>query len=129
MIAIFDNRDNLKAFNRTCTILTLPLFTDNNIAFFKDYHRVIRAICTALDKLQSEEYAYTGILWPTFFITVKKMRELQTNNDVAVCLPLGTVWIESVQERFDKILINAEYKVAMVLHPPLRCSLMSDVDN
>ena len=37
------------------------------------------------------------------------MRELQTNNIVAVCLPLGMVLIESVQERFDKVLSNTEY--------------------
>ena len=58
----FDNGDNLKAFNRACTILTLPLITNNDIAFFKEYHRVMRPICTALHKLQSEENAYTGIL-------------------------------------------------------------------
>ena len=100
LIAIFDNRDNLKAFNRACTTLTLSLFTNNDIAFLKDYHRVMRPICTALDKLQSEEYAYTEILWPTLFITVKKLPEHQTNNNVAVCLALVTVLIESVQERF-----------------------------
>ena len=129
LIAIFENRDNLKAFNQACTILTFPLFTNNDMAFFKDYHRVMRPICTALDKLQSEEYVCTGILWLAFFITVKKMRELQTNKNVAVCLPLGTVLIESVQERFDTVLSNTEYQVAMVLHQHFRLSLMSDADN
>ena len=129
LIAIFENRDDLKAFNQACTILTFPLFTNNDMAFFKDYHRVMRPICTALDKLQSEEYVYTGILWLAFFITVKKMRELQTNTNVAVCLPLGTVLIESVQERFDTVLSNTEYQVAMVLHQHFRLSLMSDADN
>ena len=42
LIAIFDNGDNLKAFNRACTILTLPLFTNNDIAFLKEYHGVMR---------------------------------------------------------------------------------------
>ena len=62
LIAIFDHRDNLKAFNRACTILTLPLFINHDIAFLKDYHRVLHPICTTLYKLQSEEYAYTEIL-------------------------------------------------------------------
>ena len=31
----------------------------------------------SLNKLQSEEYAYTGILWSTLVIIVKKMSELQ----------------------------------------------------
>ena len=71
LIAIFENRDNLKAFNRAYTILTLPLFTSNDIAFL-----IISLgnadICTFLNKAQSEEYASTGILLPTLFITVKK---------------------------------------------------------
>ena len=71
LIDIFDNRDNLKAFNRACTIVTLPLFTNNNMVFLKDYHRLMRPICTALNKLQSEEYAYTNILWPRLFIPAK----------------------------------------------------------
>ena len=57
LIAIFDHRNNLKAFDRACTILSLLLFTNNDIAFLKEYHRVMRPIWTALDKLQSEEYA------------------------------------------------------------------------
>ena len=57
-----------------------------------------------------------GILWPTLFISVKKMRELQTNNNVAVCLPLVTVLIESMPEKFDKVLSNTEYQGAIPLH-------------
>ena len=36
LISIFDNQDNLKAFNRASTILTLPLFTSNDITFLKE---------------------------------------------------------------------------------------------
>ena len=57
------------------------------------------------------------------------MRELQTNNNVTFCLPLVTVLIESVQERFDKALSNTEYQAAMALHMHFRYSLMSDADN
>ena len=90
----------------------------------------MRAICTALDRLHSEEYAYTGILWPTFFITVKKLRELQTNiGNVAICLQLVTDMIEFVQERFDKVLSNTEHQVAIALPPHFQFSLMSDADN
>ena len=57
------------------------------------------------------------------------MRELQTNSNVAFCLPLETVLIESVQVRFDKALTNTEYQATMALHPHFRYSLMSDADN
>ena len=59
LIAIFNNPDNLKAFHGACIILTLPLFTSNDFAHLKKYHRVMLPICIALDKLQSKEYAYT----------------------------------------------------------------------
>ena len=57
------------------------------------------------------------------------MSELQTNSNVAFCLTLVTVLIESVHERFDKALTNTEYQATMVLHPHFRYSLMSDADN
>ena len=34
-----------------------------------------------------------------------------------------------MKKRFDKILSNTEYQVAMALHPHFRCSLISDADN
>ena len=52
------------------------------------------------------------------------MRELQTNNNVAIFLSLVMVLIESVQERLHKVLSNTEYQVATAWHFP--CSLMSD---
>ena len=57
------------------------------------------------------------------------MCKLQANNNIAVFLPLVTVLIESVQERFDKVLSNTKYQLAMVLHPHFLPSLMSDADN
>ena len=57
LIVIFDNRDNLKAFYGVCTILTMPLITNNDIAYLKRILPSNAPICTALDKLQNEEYA------------------------------------------------------------------------
>ena len=83
LIAIFDNRDNLKA----CTILTLPFFTNNDFAFFKEYHRLMRPICTALDAVKWRICVHGNSLIHTFY-NCKKMREHQTSNNVGVCLPL-----------------------------------------
>ena len=57
------------------------------------------------------------------------MRELQTNNNVAICLPSVMALIKSMQEKFDKILSNTEYQGAILLHPHFRFSLMSNADN
>ena len=119
--AIFDDQDNSKALNRACIILTLPLFTSNGIGFLKEYHRECALICTVLDRLQREEYPYTRILWPTLSITVKKLHEFSTNH-ASVYLPLVMVLTESVQERFNKVLSNTNYQVAMALYPHFRCS-------
>ena len=59
-----------------------------DVCFLREYHEVMRIICTALDKLQNEECTYAGILWPTLYMAVKKLNELETSNTVTLCLPL-----------------------------------------
>ena len=86
-------------------------------------------ICTALDKLENEEYVYTGILGPTLFMTVKKLLELQMNNNLAICLTLVMVLMESVQERFDKVLSNTEYQMVMHCYCIFNAHSMLDADN
>lgn len=95
-----------------------------DITFLKEYNRVMRPICLALDKLQGEENAYTGILWPTLFMALKKLEELKSNNIVGVCLPLVTVLIEAIQTRFHHVLHSADHQLAMALHPHFRLSLI-----
>jgi len=84
----------------------------------------MRPVCLALDTLQGEEHAYAGILWPTLIVTLRKLHELKTNNSVAICIPLITVLIDSVQDRFDKVLWSMDSKLAMALHPHFRLSLL-----
>ena len=77
----------------------------------------MRSVCIALDKLQSKENAFTGILWPTVAMTVRKLRRLENSNTVAVCLQLVKILIQSLKERFQKVLSNSDYAIATSLHP------------
>ena len=85
----------------------------------------MRPICLALDKLQGENNAFTGILQSTLSMTLKKLRQLKSSNSIAVCLPLVEVLVKSLKERFEKVFTNTDYAIATTLHPQFRLSMMS----
>ena len=66
------------------------------MTFLKEYHVVMRPVSLALDQLQSEEKAFMGILLPTSAMAIKKLRDVLASNEVAVCVPLVTVLIDSI---------------------------------
>ena len=74
-----------------------------DITFFKEYQLLMRPISLALDKLQCEKTAFTGILLLTLAMITKKLHELEKSNEIAVCMPLISVLISSVQFRFSSV--------------------------
>lgn len=83
---------------------------------------VMRPICLALDRLQCEEKAYTGILLPSLTMIIKKLHELKESNEVAVCIPLISVLIASVKNRFSDVFQSINFELAAALHPHFRLS-------
>ena len=63
----------------------------------------MRSICLALNKLQSKENSYNGILILTLKMIIKKLYELENSSEIAVCIPLISVLISLVQNRFSKV--------------------------
>ena len=61
-------------------------------------------------------------------MTVRKLRRLENSNTVAVCLPLVKILIQSLKERFQKVLSNSDYAIATSLHPQFRLSMMTIED-
>ena len=100
-----------------------------DVTFLREYQLVMRPICLALDKLQSEETAYTGILLPTLAMIIKKLHELEKNNEIAVCVPLISVLISSVQNRFSNVFHCVDFELAAVLHPHFRLSWLYWLEN
>ena len=89
----------------------------------------MRPVCLALDQLQSAEKAFMGILLPTLAMAIKKLRDVLANNEVAVCVPLVTVLIDSIQKRFHEVLHCTEYELAAAIHPHFRLSWLGWLDN
>ena len=89
----------------------------------------MRPVCFALDQLQSAEKAFMGILLPTLAMAIKKLRDVLANNEVAVCVPLVTVLIDSIQKRFHEVLHCTEYELAAAIHPHFRLSWLGWLDN
>ena len=85
----------------------------------------MRPVSLALDQLQSEEKAFMGILLPTLAMAIKKLRDVLANNEVAVCVPLITVLIDSMKKRFHEVLHCTEYELAAAIHPYFRLSWLS----
>ena len=85
----------------------------------------MRPVSLALDQLQSEEKAFMGILLPTLAMAIKKLRDVLANNEVAVCVPLVTVLIDSIKKRFHEVPHCTEYELAAAIHPYFRLSWLS----
>ena len=66
-----------------------------------------------------------GILLPTLAMAIKKLRDVLANNEVAVCVPLVTVLIDSIKKRFHEVLHCTEYELAAAIHPYFRLSWLS----
>ena len=76
----------------------------------------MRPVSLALDQLQSEEKPFMGILLPALAMAIKKLRDVLANNEVAVCVPLVTVLIDSIKKRFHEVLHCTEYELAAAIH-------------
>ena len=85
----------------------------------------MRPVSLALDQLQSEEKAFMGILLPTLAMAIKKLRDVLANNEVAVCVPLVTVLIDSIKKRFHEVPHCTEYELAAAIHSYFRLSWLS----
>ena len=57
---------------------------------------------------------FMGILLPTLAMAIKKLRDVLANNEVAVCVPLVTVLIDSIKKRFHEVLHCTEYELGQL---------------
>ena len=76
----------------------------------------MRPVSLALDQLQSEEEVFIGILLPTLAMAIKKLRDVLANNEVALCVLLVAVLIDSIKKRFHEVPLCTEYELAAAIH-------------
>ena len=93
------------------------LFFSVDINFFKEYIETMKPVCQALDILQGENDAYTGILLPTITTCIKKLDLLLKENKQIICLPLAAATKNGLLKRFENLINNLDYILASALHP------------
>ena len=76
-------------------------FSLGDINFFKQYHQAMQPICVALDIIQGENNDDMGILFPTIAMTMKKLRNLNENESLAMVQPPQEI-IAGIENRFGK---------------------------
>ena len=82
----------------------------------------MRPVCQALDILQSESKAFLGTFLPTIAMTFKKLKELKSSNDIAVCMPLIETLCEALVRRFGHYFKDESCLLASSFHPQFRLS-------
>ena len=99
----------------------LERFTSQEIELIKEYVEVMSPLAIALDILQGEEHAYTGVLIPTIYGLIKQLETMRDRVDkpLKYMKPVVMKMLISLQSdrRFGKILCDDELLLATAFHP------------
>ena len=72
--------------NELCTRLDLWCFSEKEISFLKEYHKVLKPLARGLDILQGEDNCFYGTLLPTLETILKKVRAMKSEiSSTALC--------------------------------------------
>ncbi|XDV31582.1 hypothetical protein PO909_002569 [Leuciscus waleckii] len=82
--------------------------------------KVMAPLAKALDVLQSDKMAYTGVLVPTISILLNRMEQMKHEANMHHCNPLVDAIINGVKRRFGYIFQDARLLVASAAHPMFR---------
>ena len=125
--SLYDNLNKLLQHEDTLfqlmTSLNLPLFTEFDINFLKEYVECVTPIAKALDKLQSEKNAFYGFLLPTLLTTEKSIDLLLNKADITICKPLIKQISEGFKKRFKNYLLLEDVDneiIATTIHPSFK---------
>ncbi|XP_069381916.1 uncharacterized protein [Paralichthys olivaceus] len=104
----------------TCEKLQVTRFKAAELTFIREYVQVMAPLAKALDVLQSDRMAYTGVLVPTISILVEKMERMKHETNLHHCYPLVDAIINGVKQRFGYIFQDARLLIASAVHPMFR---------
>lgn len=97
-------------------LLLLCLINLSFLLFFQ----VMAPLAKALDVLQSDRMAYSGVLVPTVTILLQRMEQLKNESNLQHCNPLIESIISGVRRRFGYIFEDARLLMASAAHPMFR---------
>lgn len=99
----------------------LERFTLQEIEVIKEYVEVMKPVAIALDCLQGEEYAYTGVLIPTIFGLMRDLSKMKdrTENPLKYMKPVVKKLLTSLQSnrRFGKVLCDKDLMLGTAFNP------------
>ncbi len=85
-------------------MLRIPLrsFTDEELAFLKEYEAAVTTVALALDILQGEDMGFLGCLLPTVTVAITKLNEVRdsTSFPLLYCKPLVSAMLEGIDKRY-----------------------------
>lgn len=106
----------------TMTKLGIPIFTQGQRNFLREYTTIMAIIADALDNLQANKRPYAVVL-PTLFQTKERLKEMVSNSNTLVyCKPLLSAVTNGFNKRFGEIMdFNHDNSIpaliATVTHP------------
>ncbi len=77
-------------------------------------------LAKALDVLQSDRMAYTGVLVPTISVLLERMEQMKNETNLHHCKPLVDAIIKGVKRRFGYIFQDPRLLKASATHPKFR---------
>lgn len=112
-----------------CFHLKIECFQEDEYAFLREYHQVIKPVALALKTLESNQNSF-GVYLPILFGFRKKMNDLRSLN-IIYCDPLITAIEDGFEKRFGDLL-NTHYSlgtqvplfVAMATNPQYKLNYM-----
>lgn len=104
----------------TCEKLLVTRFKATELTFIQEYVQVMAPLAKALDVLQSDKMAYTGVLVPTISILLDRMEQMKHEANLHHCNPLVDAIINGVKRRFEYIFQDTRLLIASAAHPMFR---------
>ncbi|KAM7300967.1 uncharacterized protein ISCGN_016541 [Ixodes scapularis] len=93
--------------------------------FIKEYCRVMKPVCCALNVLQGDNHIHSGYLLPTLDVLIKKI-EYEKMAGLRYCGPLAVSLLAGIHKRFDNVMSQKDLLVAATLLPRFKLSWISD---
>ena len=111
--------NSLTDLNELCTRLDLRCFSERELSFLKEYHKVLKPLARGLDILQGEDNCFYGTLLPTLETILKKVRAMKseissTTLGLAICIE------DSIQQRFSRVFESRNAILSAISHPKFK---------
>lgn len=118
--------------NETLVELHIPIFTETDFSFMKEYALIIEPIATAIEYLQKNNCYYATLL-PMVYSMKDNLMDVQQNRglEIQLCQPLLTAILNGVEQTFEHLFDFTNEKcvpaiIATCTHPFFKMRWLKD---